>query len=109
MGKRVQDGRYFNAAPEALNKAVRYAFRRVNAKDVLWSEDNSHAAARIGFSWRSLGESVDVEIGGNGNVLISSSGRFTVQVFDCGKNRENIEQIFSWMEEYLEIFVDIGR
>lgn len=58
-------------------------------------------AATVPMTFKSFGETVNVEISGSDGDLrvgIESTSRLRTTLFDWGKNSENVKRIASWMK-----------
>ena len=102
MAKRVERTRRFSVGREVLEKAVPYALRRVGAVQV-HRESTGVTTARMRVNWCSWGEAMEVQIGDGGDVRAVSRCTFPTQIIDWGKNRRNLERLFGWMDDFIEL------
>jgi hypothetical protein len=102
----AKDSRRIAADRDAITAGLRYALRRLPVVRVVWSDGDPLVACVTGMNPWSWGERVKIRLGDGGELSVESTCRFPLQVFDSGKNERNVQLIYEWIEEYLELFTD---
>ena len=82
---------------QACLEAVRQSGFKVRESDPAAGQIN--ARARVNF--RSWGENIQVYLDTEDGVAITSTSRYPLTLVDWGKNRWNVERIFTRMESLL--------
>jgi hypothetical protein len=85
----------FPGTTEQITKACLQAIQecRFSVQDSSVTQGHIRARARINF--RSWGENITVTVGTNGNTEIVSESWMPITTADWGKNRANVNKLFS--------------
>lgn len=84
-----------NVAPEDAFIAATAALQAMGAEIVQTNPAMGVIYAKIGFTWKSFGENITVQVGDAPPqvvVFIASESAITTTIFDYGKNNQNLQQ-----------------
>jgi hypothetical protein len=91
----------FPGTREQINQACLEAVRQSGFKIRESDLAAGRISARAGVNFRSWGESIHVYVDAEDRVDITSESRFPLTVVDWGKNRWNVERIFTRLESLI--------
>lgn len=91
----------FPGTTEQITEACLQALRECRFSVEDSSVAQGRIRARAGISVRSWGENITVTVGTNGNTEIVSKCRMRTTTADWGKNRANVNKLFSVMRSAL--------
>jgi hypothetical protein len=104
METRFRDSKIVDANRSSAIAGLNYALRRLPVVRVVWSDGDTRVTCNVGMSGWSWGERLTMRFGDDGELSVESVCRFPLQLFDWGKNERNVELIYEWIGEYLELF-----
>ena len=102
MAKSAQVSRSFDKSIDEVKDALKYALHRMNLKGTLVPGDEMIVQLKVPLNVLSWGETVNIRVKASGEVEIQSTCSYRYQIVDWGKNRRNIEKIFTCMDEYFQ-------
>jgi hypothetical protein len=85
----------FPGTTEQITEACLQAIQECRFSVQDSSVTQGHIRARAPISFRSWGENITVTVGANGNTEIVSKCRMPAATADWGKNRANVNKLFS--------------
>lgn len=91
----------YNAPRDTLMRAVKFSLRRLPSKRVY--EQESQTTIEVPMSFTSWGEVIEVRVTEGCEVSVFSKCFWSLQYMDWGKNKQNVQFIFDWIDDYLEL------
>lgn len=99
MTASYNESRTFDLERDLLLERAKMALERSKFKIKFFDKTSGNIQAKTKLSWWSWTEDVTVNINEKSEVQILSKCAFPMQIFDWGKNRENVNKFFSNLKE----------